>query len=388
MSVKSSPLPWIKLRSASPGLSVYRRMVGETDPRAKAGDLVAVYDKSDAPYGVALYNPRSVITLRLLTRDVEGFDADAFFTARLERALELRRDVLKLDAVTDAYRLVYDQGDGLPGLVVDRYGSWLALEFYALGMHRQAERIERLLAKLLPGSKFVHRASPYTEKMEGFEVDPGEGAKTRVREHGVQFELDLTSGYKTGFFCDQRDNRRDVGALAAGKRVLDVCSYTGGFAIHAAKGGAAEVTALELDPDASAQAKRNANINQVRVKVTTADAFPYLRQAGANEEKYGLVIVDPHKLINSREAYREGRQKYIDINKLALPLVEPGGLLVTCSCSGMLPWDDFQALLRTAAGAARRRVQIVRRSGAGGDHPVMVDHPEGEYLKVIWCRVL
>ena len=382
-------LPWVRLRSASPGLSVFRRMIGEVDPRAEDGDMVAVYDKADAPYGVALYNPRSVITLRMLTREVAGFDPDQFFAERLRRALELRRDVLGLDRSTNAYRVVFDQGDGLPGLVVDRYGDWLALEFYALGMFRQAERLEKLLSGLFPGARFVHRASPYTEKMEGFEVEPAGAARTRVEEGGVLYDLDLSGGYKTGFFCDQRDNRLAVAQMAEGRRVLDVCSFTGGFAIAAKKlGRAAEVTMVELDPEAHEQAKRNANINQVKVRAVCADAFPYLRQAGTNKERYGLVVLDPHKLIASREGYREGRQKYIDLNKLALPLVEPGGLLVTCSCSGLLPWDDFQSLLRTAAGAARRRVQIFRKTGAGGDHPVIVEHPEGEYLKAIWCRVL
>lgn len=382
-----SPLPWVRLRSASPGLSVFRRMIGDTDPRAKAGDLVAVYDKSDAPYGVAIYNPRSVITLRLVSRDVAGFDHDVFFREQLTRALELRRDVLKLGETTDAYRLVYDHGDGLPGLVVDRYGDWLALEFYSLGMYRQADRLERLLSELLPGSKFIHRASSYTEKMEGFQVEPRAGAKVKVKENGVTFELDLASGFKTGFFCDQRDNRRDLMPLAAGRRVLDVCSFTGGFALAAKKGGATDVTAVELDEEASAQARRNANINNLKMKTVCADAFPYLRQMATNNEQYGVVVLDPHKLIASREGYREGRQKYIDFNKLGLAVTEPGGILVTCSCSGLLQWDDFQALVRTAAGAVRKRVQILRRSGAGGDHPVAVDHPEGEYLKVLWCRV-
>lgn len=382
-------LPWVKLRSASPALSVFRRMVDEVDPQANPGDLVAVYDKADAPYGVALYNPRSVITLRMLTRDVAGFDPDTFFAERLKRALDLRTEVLGLDDITDAYRLVYDQGDGLPGLVVDRYGDWLALEFYSLAMFRQAERLERLLTQLFPGARFVHRASPYTEKMEGFQVRTSEPMRARVQENGVSFELDLASSYKTGFFCDQRDNRMRAARMAEDRRVLDVCSFTGGFAIYAKKlGKAEEVTMVELDPEAHAQAKRNANINQVKVRAVCADAFPYLRQAAQNQEQYGMVVLDPHKLIASREGWREGRQKYIDFNKLALPLVEPGGLLLTCSCSGLLPWDEFQQILRTAAGAARRRVQILGRSGAGGDHPVMVDHPEGEYLKALWCRVL
>jgi len=385
----SGPLPWVTLRSASATANIYKRMIAEASPQAKAGDLVAVYDKTGAPYGVALYNPRSLITLRLLTRELAGFDAEDFFSRRLARAVELRRELYKLDAQTDAYRLVYDQGDGMPGLVVDRYGDFLVLEFYSLAMFRQAERLERILHGHYPAARFIRRASDYTESMEGFQVGPQPRATTRIQEHGVIFEVDLAGGHKTGFFCDQRDNRLAVAALAAGRRVLDVCSYTGGFGLYAAKlGGPAATTCVELDPEACALLRKNARLNGVELETVCVDAFPYLRQMAANRQTYDLVVLDPYKMIASREGYQLGRQKYVDLNRLALGVVSEGGVLVTCSCSGMLCADDFQAALRTAAGSARRRVEILRKTGAGPDHPVAVDHPEGEYLKVIWCRVL
>jgi 23S rRNA (cytosine1962-C5)-methyltransferase len=271
---------------------------------------------------------------------------------------------------------------------VDRYGVYIVLEFYSLGMFRQAERLERLISELIPGAKYVHRASEYTEKMEGFHIESGPAVKTRVQENGVVYELNLAGGYKTGFFCDQRDNRLAVAGMAAGRSVLDVCSYTGGFGLSAAKGGATEVTLVELDPEASAQGERNAKLNKAKVNSVCTDAFPYLRQMAANGNSYGLVILDPYKFIATKEGYRLGRQKYIDLNKLGIPLVQPGGLLVTCSCSGMLSGEEFAQVVRTAAATTGRRVQVLRRSGAGGDHPVAVDHPEGEYLKVLWCRVL
>jgi 23S rRNA (cytosine1962-C5)-methyltransferase len=371
-------------------------MIGDVDPRARPGDLVAVHDKGQAPFGVALYNPRSVITLRLLTRDLDGFDVESFFADRLGRAARLRRDVLRLDRVIDAYRVVNDFGDGLPALVVDRYGDWFVLEFYALGMHAQADRIERLLAGLHPGAQFARRASEYTAKMEGFDVPAparaeapaaARSGRVRIREHGVQFDVDLSAGHKTGFFCDQRENRQAAAALASDRRVLDVCCYTGGFGLHASvTGGAREVTCVDLDPDACELARRNAHVNGARIRVVCADAFPYLRQMAANRERFGLVVLDPHKLIASREGYRLGRQKYVDLNRLALGVLDSDGLLVTCSCSGMLPWDDFERAVRTAAAASGRRLQVLRKSGAGPDHPVAIDHPEGEYLKVLWCR--
>jgi 23S rRNA (cytosine1962-C5)-methyltransferase len=383
------PIPWVRLRSAASGHQLYKRMIGEADPKAKPGDVVALYDRSGAPFGVALYNPRSLIALRLLTRGVGGFDADAFFDERIGAAVEFRRNVLGLDAVSDAYRLAHDNGDGLPGLVVDRYGDCVVLEFYSLGMFRQAARLERALKKRYPSARFFHRASPHAQSMEGFELKPNLGTGTRVKENSVTFLVDPSGGHKTGFFCDQRDNRLAVAPFARGKKVLDVCSYTGGFALYAKKlGGADEVTAVELDPAAVELLKKNANANQVRVDAVCADAFPYLRQAAQNSRRYGLLIVDPYKLIASRETYGLGRQKYLDLNRLAFSLVEPGGIMVTCSCSGMLPWEEFSQFVRTAAGSAGRRVQIFRKSGAGADHPFAADHPEGEYLKVLWCRVL
>lgn len=383
------PIPWVRLRSAASGHQLYKRMLGSVDPRARPGDLVAVYDRADAPYGVALYNPRSLIALRLLTRGIGAFDADAFFMDRIGTAAQFRRQVLGLDAVSDAYRLVHDNGDGLPGLVIDRYGDCVALEFYSLGMYKQAARIERAVKALYPNARFFHRASPHTQSMEGFDLKPNMGTGTRVKENGVTFLVDPSSGYKTGFFTDQRDNRMAIVPFAKGRKVLDVCSYTGGFGLYAKKlGGAEEVTAVELDPEAAELLKKNANANQVRIDAVCADAFPYLRQAGQNQRRYGLVILDPYKLIANREGYALGRQKYIDLNRLGMTVLEPGGILVTCSCSGMLGWDEFLQFVRTAAGSAGRRVQIFRKSGAGADHPFAADHPEGEYLKILWCRVL
>ena len=383
------PLPWVRLRSAASGHQVYKRMIADVDPRAKPGDVVMVYDKADAPYGLALYNPRSLIALRLLHRGKWSGDLDAFFAERVDRALELRRDVFKLDEVAQAYRVAHDQGDGLPGVVIDRYGDVFVLELYSLAMNQQAARLERAIKARFPDAVFVRRASEYTESMEGFKLKPGPPLKRRIAENGVLFEVTPSGGYKTGFFCDQRDNRMALAKVCEGKSVLDVCSYTGGFGIYAMKAGkAAETTCVELDPENVEQLKRNANINQVRVEAVCVDAFPYLRQQAVNGRTWDVVVLDPYKMIASRENYSFGRHKYVDLNRLGMSVVKPGGLLVTCSCSGMLPWEDFLQVVRTAAGNAGRRVQIVRKSGAGVDHPIAADHPEGEYLKVVWARVL
>ncbi|MEK9144697.1 MAG: class I SAM-dependent methyltransferase, partial [Elusimicrobiota bacterium] len=257
-------IPWVRLRSAASGPQLYKRMIAEADPKAKAGDIVAVYDKTGAPYGAALYNPKSLIGLRLLQRGLEGFDAEAFFTEKLARAVELRRGLLRLDDTTQAYRLVHDNGDGLPGLVVDRYADRIVLEFYSLGMFHQAARIERGFKAHFPEAKFVHRASQHAQTMEGFRLKPAAPSRVRVRENGVLFEIELSAGRKTGFFCDQRENRLAFASFAAGRKTVDVCAYIGGFGLYAAKAGASEVACVELDPEACEAVRRNSNINQAR----------------------------------------------------------------------------------------------------------------------------
>ncbi|MFA6318747.1 MAG: class I SAM-dependent rRNA methyltransferase [Elusimicrobiota bacterium] len=385
-------MPWVSLRSAPAGPQAFKRMIADADPKARPGDIVAVYDKNGAPYGAALYNPKSLVTLRFLTRDLANFSPEVFIRQMVGRAVSLRKDILGLDATTDAYRVIHAHGDGIPGLVVDRYGEHLVLEIYSLAMFKQAPLLEAALLEHFPGAKVTLRASAPVQKMEGFTIKHKHGeapaGKVRVTENGVAFEVDLEGGYKTGFFCDQRENRLAAATLAKDRSVLDICSYTGGFGLYAKKlGGAGEVSCVELDPEVSAQARRNANLNNVRLDLVCADAFPYLRQMTANSRRFGLVILDPYKLIATREGYDFGANKYADFNRLALSTVEEGGFFVTCSCSGLLPWHEFQRIVRSAAGSAGRRLQIFRKTGAGPDHPFAADFPEGEYLKALWCRV-
>ncbi len=383
-------LPKVKLSHAPAGPNAFKRMIDTCD-RAEPGQMVAVYDKNNNPYGVAIYNPRSQITLRIFTRqNPEEFQIDDFLEERVGRAVAFRRDVLKLPQTTDAYRLIHDFADGLPGITVDIYKDQIALEFYSLGMYRLWPNIEAAFKKHFPEASFHHRATAYTQDMEGFTLKPedGPGRKTRITENGVQFEINMKSGYKTGFFCDQRDNRLYTSSFAAGRTMLDLCAYTGGFGIYGAKAGASAVTCVELDAEASELSKRNANINKVKIDPVCADAFTYMRQMLELKRKYGLVVLDPYKLVSNREERDKGIFKYRDFNRIALSLVEPGGIFVTCSCSGMVSMEEFSFILRGAASNAGRKLQIFKKAGAGPDHPVAADYPEGEYLKAIWARVL
>lgn len=394
--------PWVLLRSASPHPFVYRKMVRQADDAARPGDLVNVYDRNGAYFGRGLYNPRSQIVVRMLTHADEAVD-DAFWRRRLERAVALRRE-LRLDEVTDAYRLCHAEGDDLSGLIAERFADCLVFELFSLGMFRRYERLAAFLAELLgppavldrpdraaPQWRVLARADRRIEKIEGFHVATPGGEAARpvtIREHGVRYRLDLAEGHKTGFFCDQRDNRLRLARLCSGARVLDLCCYTGGFALCAAlRGAAREVTGVDLDENAIRLAQENAHLNQTRIDFVYADAFTYLRQMLVNQRRFDVVVLDPPKLATYRAEYDDALRKYEDFNTLALQVVRPGGYLLTCSCSGLVGPGAFLDAVQRAAHRAQRRLQLLDRSGAAPDHPVMMNCPESAYLKALWLRV-
>lgn len=392
--------PWVMVRSVAYHPFLYARMIDRADPSAQPGDLVTVFDKHGQVFGHALYNPRSQIALRMLRYGPDPIDA-GFWRERLGQAFALRRQMLRLDDFTDAYRLAHAEGDGLSGLVIERYADHVVFELFSLGMYRRAEELAALVTELLgpppaspgrPGWKVVIRADDRAQQLEGFRhaPRPAEGPpRVVVRENGVRFRVDVVAGHKTGFFCDQRDNRAALARLARDACVLDLCCYSGGFGLMCrCIGGAREVTSVDLDETALALARDNADLNQVRIEHVHADAFVYLRQMIARGRRYELVVLDPPKLIPTREAVREGRQRYLDLNKLALQVVRPGGVLLTCSCSGLMQRDDFLDMLRQAARISGRTITLFNFTGAAPDHPVAPDCPETSYLKAAWLRVM
>jgi 23S rRNA (cytosine1962-C5)-methyltransferase len=323
---------------------------------------------------------------------------DDFWRRRIDGAIRLRRETLRLDEATDAYRLIHAEGDGLSGLVAERLGDCLVFEVFSLGVWQRIRELAELTAELMgppPGGasawRTVVRADERSAQLEGFKPRHGQSDHRRavVSEYGVRYRVDLAGGHKTGFFCDQRDNRRAFAGLCRDAAVLDLCCYSGGFGVAAAKlGGAREVTSVDLDEAAVALARENANLNQVRVQQVHADVYGYLRQMIANGRQYDAVVLDPPKLIATREQFREGRQRYLDFNKLALAVVRPGGVLLTCSCSGLMPRDSFLDVIRQAARIAGRSLSVFNVSGAAPDHPIALDCPETEYLKAVWLRVI
>jgi len=314
--------------------------------------------------------------------------------AQEDRMPMAREDMGKMPMPrTDAYRLIHAEGDGLSGLIAERYAEWIAIEVFSLGIYKRIDVIKRLLSEATGLQRFVVRADEHVERMEGFRVTPASSDPVprtiTIEENGVRFRVDLQAGHKTGFFCDQRENRRRLASLCRGLDVLDCCCYTGGFGIYAkALGQADSVTAVDLDEQAVELAKANAKLNQVRVNFAHADAFGYLRQMQTNARTFDIVVLDPPKFVPTRDDYDEGSRKYGDLNALGLSVLKPGGLLLTCSCSGLVGREDFLAMVKSAATRVGRQLQIVDVTGAGPDHPVMANCPESAYLKAVWARAM
>lgn len=384
-------LPTVRLkierRSSHPW--VFQKMVEWPSGRVPNGGVVDVVDKSGLWVGRGFYNGHSRIALRILTADAdEQIDAD-FFARRISRAVSLRREVLKLDDVTDAYRLVHSEADGLSGLVVDRFADTLVMEFFSAGMFRQRGVIQAALLQHFPGANVYYFAEEHVGKQESFDCRPPVPPPPFViTEHGVKFRVTPGGGHKTGFFVDQRDNRKFLASLCGGKRVLDLCCNSGGFGVYAkALGGADAVTGVDLDETVLELAKQNAKLNRAEVRFVQADLFAWLRDVLPNGERFDVVVLDPAKMTRDRDDVMGALRKYLDMNKLALMAVKPGGVFLTCSCTGLVSETDFLEMLRRAAWQAQREVQIIRVAGAGADHPFLAHVQEGRYLKAVFSRV-
>ncbi len=383
------PLPEIVVRSPTRHPYLYRKRLGDFDRRARHGDLVRLKLENGDHFGYGLFNPRAEIAVRLLTQDAEP-PREEWWAARLADAVSLRRDVLQLTGKDAACRLVHAEGDGLPGFVADQFGDVLSIEVFSLAAFQRVDALASMLQEMGGARHIAIRCAPQSLEHEGFHTDPfgspGLPNSVIVEEFGTRFRVHL-SGHKTGFFCDQRDNRRKLADLCGDRTVLDACCYSGGFAVQARTlGGAADVTGVDLDEDAIAAARENARLNRQQIRFVHADAFAYLRDMLRNGRTYNIVVLDPPKFIRSRQEMEDGRQKYFDLNRLAMQLVSPGGWLLTCTCSGLLGVREFQQTVASAVPPGRS-ARILDRTGANPDHPIAANCLETEYLQALWLRV-
>lgn len=392
------PLPRLTLFPGRDKLALNRHpwifsgAVARLEGTPTPGEVVEVRSAEGAFVGYGQFNPTSKIRIRLLEWS-EGTEVDElWYRRRIEEAWALREP---LTADTDALRVFFSESDGIPGLVVDKFGPWLVAQFLTGGAEREKALIAGLLARTVPGVRGIWEKSDGDgRRMEGLPEASGllwgeapEG-EIEIAENGNRYLVDPTS-QKTGFYTDQRDNRRLVAPWMRGRRVLDAFTFTGGFAVAALTAGAASVTLLDSSADALAQARKNLALGGWEPKeVLEGDAFQLLRDLKKRGETYGAIVLDPPKLATSRDHLEKAMRGYKDLNLQALKLVESGGYLASFSCSGLVDFKAFREMIAFAAKDSGRRVDIVRQLHQAPCHPVRTSMPEAEYLKGVLLRVL
>ena len=359
-----------------------------------AGDSVAVRSSAGEFLAWAVYNPASQIRARVWSwSEAEPVNAE-LVQARLARAIAAREQLLSADA-SDALRLVHGESDGLPGVVADRYGEVVVLQLLTAGAERWREALVAAVRDLAGGRCVYERSDADARILEGLPVKSGvlhgalPAAGVRLREHGLSYGVDVARGHKTGFYLDQRDNRKRVGELARGREVLNCFCYSGGFTLNALANGAASVLSVDSSAEALALAKDNLRVNALdgaRAEWEEADVFKYLRTLRDRGRSFDLIVLDPPKFAPTAAFVDKAARGYKDINLLALKLLRPGGLLASFSCSGGVSPELFQKILAGAALDAGVDASIVGRHAAAADHPVLLSFPEGEYLKGLLLR--
>lgn len=373
-------------------LWIYRGNVAKVEGNPAPGDIVDVVTSRGEFLGRGYFNPQSQIVIRLLTRADEAIDYD-WFLARIRQARDWRARVMP---GTTSYRLVFSEGDLLPGLIVDRYEDVLVVQLLTLGMDVRREMIVRALAEVEGPEAIYERSDVPSRRYEGLE--PREGLlwgklppqPMVIRENGLVFEIDVTGGQKTGYFLDQKENRRTLAPLVPGARVVDLFCHNGAFAVHALHYGAREVVGVDSSAQALELARRNAERNGYgdAARFVEANAFDFLREMDRAEERYDVVILDPPAFAKSKNHFEAARRGYKEVNLRGIRILNPGGFLITCSCSHHMPKDEFYRLVLEAACDAGRQLRLVEERGQAKDHPVLAGVPETEYLKCLVFQVL
>ncbi len=364
-------------------LWVFSNEIASVDGAPQAGDIVLLRAHGGRPIGRGFYHPNSLIAFRLLSQADQEIDF-AFFQDRIGRALELRE---RLFPGAKAFRLVHGESDLLPGLVIDKYHHYLTVQTFSAGMDKRLTLLCDVLDSLLKPKGIVERNESGTRELEGLEprkaVVRGNVGPATFEEHGLTYTVDLLEGQKTGFFLDQRENRFALRRYCSGgARVLDCFSNDGGFALNAAAGGADAVVAVDSSAGATERVMANAAQNKLRgVTAQTADAFDWLKAAGARGERFDVINLDPPSFAKNRKSVPTAKIGYRELHDLALALLNPGGYLATASCSHHIDEETYLEIVQRAARAAGRTAQLLEWRGASPDHPVLPAMPETRYLK-------
>jgi 23S rRNA (cytosine1962-C5)-methyltransferase len=393
-----STIPQVLLKKGRAGAAmgrhpwVFAGVIGEVRGDPVDGDIVKVTRAEDGVFvAYGLYNSKSEIRTRLYSWDPDRLPDEAFFRQKIGEAVALRRDVLGLTDEAGARRLVFSEADGISGLVVDEYGPFLVLQVTSAALFKRLDSFVGILRDSRKPQGILLKPSGDLSKKEGMIQEETvlfgsvpEGP-VHIVDRGIEFEVNLRGGQKTGSFLDQSENRIAAASYARDRKVLDLYCYTGGFSLHCAKAGAEEVTGVDSSRHAIETAIRQAEKNNsARVRFVENDVFRFLKES---PDSYGLVIVDPPRLAAGRESMNNALRMYHRLNSDAIGRLERGGILVTCSCSGRLPTTEFVKMLSSAARRSNRFLQVLELRGAGRDHPFTPFCPESQYLKCVIARV-
>lgn len=395
----SSPIVTLKPRAAQPFFNrhpwVFTGAISRVSGQPVAGSEVVVKTFEGKFVARGLFNPDSNIRVRLYTWDEQQPIDSAFLAQQLDAALALRRAFFT-SPLTTAYRLVFSESDGLSGLTVDKYDDWLLVQITSRALAERREVLFDLLQDRLQPKGIWLRTEKGIGESEGLQLNDGlvRGVEPprplRVLENGLAVMVDVAEGQKTGAFLDQRDNRVAAARFCKDARVLDLFCYAGGFGIHAAGAGACSVICVDSSQSALDSALTNATENQVadRIQCVRSDVFRYLEQARAAGEVFDVVVLDPPKMARRQAGLDQALRGYHSLNAMSASLVRPGGILVTCSCSGRVSRADFEMMLANVSTSLRRPIQILESRGQPADHPVSPNCPENSYLKCYICRVV
>ncbi|OOF16016.1 23S rRNA methyltransferase [Salinivibrio sp. PR932] len=373
---------------------IFSRGIARIEGKPALGDTVTVCDHQGEFLGLGAYSPQSQIRVRMWCFEKNPIDSD-FFLARIRAAKPLRTMLAERDGLT-GYRLLAAESDGVPGITVDKYDNYLVCQLLSAGADAQRDNLVTALRTEFPECHIYERSDVAIRKKEGLKPRTGvlhgeePPASVIIEENGVAIEVDIANGHKTGFYLDQRDSREQAVKYMDGKRVLNCFCYTGGFGLYAQKGNAKQVTNVDVSQPALDKAKANAARNGfdlTRAEFVNADVFKLLRTYREQGERFDVIVMDPPKFAESKSQLTGACRGYKDINMLAMQLLNPGGVLLSYSCSGLMDTGLFQKILADAALDAGKNVQFIERFAQAADHPTHSAYPEGFYLKGFACLV-
>lgn len=364
------------------------------------GSLVEVFANAGGFLGTGVINKKSKITVRMMGlehADQISADIQGFFNQKIQNAYDLRKLHYNMK---DSYRLIYGEADFIPGLIVERYfdikkNIYLVIQFSTLSCEVFRKEILSALRKIIKPYGIYEKSDAPGREKEGLKLRSCWDGEVReekivIRENDVLIEVDLANGQKTGYFLDQKDNRKYVGSLCQGKRVLDTFTHTGAFGLNAVVGGAKEVISVDISQEAVDLVNKNISLNHAENKMSAvcADVFDLLKEYEVKGEKFDVIILDPPAFTKTAKNIQKAYGGYKEINLRAMRLLNPNGILVTCSCSYFFDAEHFYGMVMKAAEDSKKRVQVLAKFGAGPDHPVLLGYPKSEYLKCAVCRVI